>query len=86
MATSKKKMLIAASIAGLMSVAASAAVTPVLAAEAVPCYGINACKGTGDCGGAGYSCAGKNSCKGTGFLKLPADTCSKINGGSLKAA
>jgi uncharacterized membrane protein len=85
MAPSKKKMLIAASIAGLMTVAASQATTSAIAAESVPCYGINACKGTGDCGGKDYSCAGKNACKGTGFVKLPADTCTRINGGKLTA-
>ncbi len=83
--SNKKKMLIAASIAGLMSVAASGIVTAAIAAEAVPCYGINACKGTGDCGGKGYSCAGKNACKGQGFVKLPADICTRINGGKLTA-
>ena len=86
MTTSKKKMLVAASIAGLMTVAASAAASPVLVVEAVPCYGINACKGTGDCGGKGYSCAGKNACKGQGFIKLQADMCTRINGGTLTAA
>ena len=86
MKTTKKKMLLAASIAGLMTVAASQAATVAFAAESVPCYGINACKGTGDCGGKGYSCAGKNACKGEGFIKLTADTCARINGGSLKAA
>ncbi len=87
MATSKKKALIAASIAGLMAVASSTAVA--IAAEdsaAKPCYGINACKGTGDCGGKNYSCAGKNACKGQGFIKLPSDMCTRINGGSLTTA
>ena len=86
MTISKKKMFLAASIAGLMTMAVSAAATQVLAAESVPCYGINGCKGTGDCGGKGYSCAGKNACKGQGFIKLPADTCTRINGGMLTAA
>ena len=86
MTISKKKMLLAASIAGLMTVAASGAATTAIAAESVPCYGINACKGTGDCGGKGYSCAGKNACKGQGFVKLPSDTCTRIQGGSLTTA
>ena len=86
MTISRKKMLIAASIAGLMTVAASGAATTAIAAENVPCYGINACKGTGDCGGKGYSCAGKNACKGQGFVQMPADTCTRISGGSLKAS
>ena len=88
MNNTKKSKMIAASVAGLlamgtMAVAAHAEGTP---AAAVPCYGINACKGTGDCGGKGYSCAGKNACKGAGFINLPADTCTKISGGSLTAA
>ena len=87
MATSnKKKALLAASIAGLMTVATTAVATNAQAEDAVPCYSINACKGTGDCGGKGYSCAGKNACKGQGFIKLPADTCTRINGGTLTAS
>ncbi len=82
--TVNKKALVAASIAGLMAVSASAT-APVQAAEAVPCYGINACKGTGDCHGKGYSCAGKNACKGQGWIKLDAETCSRIEGGKLTA-
>ncbi len=85
MKTSKKKVLIAASIAGLMTMTAGVA-TNAIAAENVPCYGVNACKGTGDCGGKGYSCAGKNACKGQGFIQLPADTCTRIQGGSLTAS
>ena len=85
MTSSKKKALLAASIAGLMTVAVSAAATSVQAAESVPCYGINACKGTGDCGGKGYSCAGKNACKGQGFIKLSSDVCTRIQGGKLTA-
>ena len=84
MATSnRKKALLAASIAGLMTMATTVAATQAQAAEAVPCYGINACKGTGDCGGKGYSCAGKNACKGQGFIQLQADVCTRIEGGKL---
>ena len=80
----KKKMLIAASIAGLMT----AAVTSVAAtahAEDVHCYGVNKCKGTGECGGKGASCAGTNACKGQGWLSVPEGTCTKIEGGRLTA-
>ena len=85
MAISKRKMLIAASIAGLMTAAVSAATTTAIAAESVPCFGINGCQGMSDCAGKGSSCAGKNACKGQGFVKLPADTCTRINGGKLTA-
>ena len=87
---SSKKALLTASVAGLIalgSVAAQAIATAEgeMAPGPVPCYGINACKGMGDCGGKGYSCSGKNACKGQGFIKLPADTCAKIQGGKLTA-
>jgi len=39
------------------------------------CYGINSCKGKGDCGGPGYSCAGNNACKGKGWLSLTETEC-----------
>lgn len=79
----KKKMLIAASVAGLM--AASMTGASVAHAEDVACYGVNKCKGTGDCGSKGASCHGTNACKGQGFLMLPSDTCLKIEGGRLTA-
>ena len=86
MATSnKKKMFLAASIAGLMTVATSVAPTNAQAEEGVSCYGINACKGTGDCGGKASSCHGTNACKGQGWLKVPADLCTRIEGGRLTA-
>ena len=80
----KKKMLLAASIAGLMA-ATAASVATTAHAEDVHCYGINKCKGTGDCGGKGTSCHGTNACKGQGWLSLPEDTCLKIEGGRLTA-
>jgi uncharacterized membrane protein len=82
---STEKMLLGAAVAGLLGSAAFAA--PGKAAgkkvELAPCYGINSCKGHGQCGGKGSSCAGANSCKGAGWLKVPKDVCEKINGGSL---
>jgi uncharacterized membrane protein len=89
--TSKKSKLIAASMAGLLTVGTLAAMGTNANAEEtvggnVPCYGVNACKGTGDCGGKGYSCAGKNACKGQGFIKLSKDVCTRIQGGSLTVA
>lgn len=55
----------------------------------VPCWGINKCKGVGDCGADGCrtsGCHGSNSCNGTGFVRLEADTCLKIVGGRLTKA
>lgn len=83
----KTNALIAASVAGILAVAA-----PVMSAFAqdaaakVPCYGANACKGMGDCGGKGHSCAGKNACKGQGMkFTATADDCLKMEGGRLTA-
>ena len=85
---SRKKTLIAASVAGLMAVT-GAMLLPSASAHAgdgEKCYGINACKGTGACGGKGHGCAGANSCEGKGWLSLPEGTCTKIKGGSLQPA
>ena len=84
----RKQSLLAASVAGLLA----AGVMAVGTAQAdhhegdgstVPCYGINKCKGTGDCGGKAHSCAGQNECAAHGFIKLDKETCLKIKGGSL---
>ena len=83
--STRKSRLIAASVAGLLAAGTLAAAAPSAYAEDASCYGINACKGTGDCGGKGYSCAGKNACKGEGFIKLPKDVCTRIQGGRLTA-
>lgn len=51
-----------------------------------PCWGVNTCKGTGDCGADGCrqsGCHGSNSCKGQGFLRINPETCLKIQHGSL---
>ena len=84
------KSLLAASVAGLLAAAGfaqlahSADTAAPASAPKVPCYGINACKGVGDCGGKGHACAGKNECKGQGSVMLPdKETCLKIDGGRL---
>ena len=54
-----------------------------------PCWGVNKCKGTGDCGAEGCrqsGCHGSNACKGQGFLRIEPETCLKIQGGSLTKA
>ncbi|MCG3176789.1 MAG: hypothetical protein MOGMAGMI_01753 [Candidatus Omnitrophica bacterium] len=85
MSSQKKSKLLAASVAGLMAVSTFAALSTPAHAENVPCYGINACKGTGECGGQGHSCHGQNACKGAGWVKVPAEACTKIAGGRLTA-
>ncbi len=48
--------------------------------DKVKCYGVNSCKGTSACSGAGHGCAGKNACKGQGFLQMSKDDCMKQGG------
>jgi len=86
----KQRALIAASVAGVLAAITSGAVSSQAGmnsqeagGKAVPCYGINKCKGTGDCGGKGSSCAGTNACHGQGFIELDKDVCLRIDGGRL---
>ncbi|UPT73784.1 MAG: hypothetical protein M0D55_18350 [Elusimicrobiota bacterium] len=45
------------------------------------CWGVNACKGQGACGGPeGHACAGQNACKGKGWLSLTETDCRSRNG------
>ena len=83
----KKQALLAASVAGLVAAAGLASLGQCAQedeiVEKVPCYGINKCKGSGDCGGKGHACAGKNECKGGGYIKLEKETCLRIQGSRL---
>ena len=85
----KTRMLVAASVAGLMAAVGMASggrtVEAMTGEGEAPCYGINKCKGTGDCGGKGSSCAGTNACAGQGWISLKSETCLKIQGGRLTA-
>lgn len=71
-----------AAVVGLLTVSALGAASPAHAAEAdkVKCYGVNSCKGTGACSGAGHGCAGKNACKGQGFAEMSKDDCMQKGG------
>jgi uncharacterized membrane protein len=80
------KVLMASAVAGLLALGATGTAQADEAAgkdSKVKCYGVNKCKGTGACGGPGYSCAGNNACKGQGWLYIDKDTCLKIQGGRL---
>ena len=85
----KQQTLLAASVAGLLAAAGTLWAGATAQAymgdddDKVACYGINKCKGTGECGGKGHGCAGKNECAGQGWLKLSSDKCLKIQGGRL---
>lgn len=47
------------------------------------CHGINSCKGSSACHGAGNGCAGRNSCKGKGWVKTSKGECDR-KGGSFR--
>jgi uncharacterized membrane protein len=83
----KRRVLLASAVAGLMAMASSspAADAPKAADDKVHCYGINACKGTGDCSGKGHQCAGLNVCNGQGHINLAKSLCLRIQGGHLEA-
>lgn len=76
----QNKKIISAAVLGLLSIG----VAPLAHAadgKGVECAGINACKGTGECGGKGHACAGKNACKGQGWVtKASKEECEKAGG------
>lgn len=80
----RNKVLMASAVAGLL---VSGGFMPGNAAAAegdkVHCYGVNKCKGTGECGGKGSSCAGENGCKGQGWISTTKEECLKMEGGRL---
>ncbi|OFZ30092.1 MAG: hypothetical protein A2622_09570 [Bdellovibrionales bacterium RIFCSPHIGHO2_01_FULL_40_29] len=82
-----KTALLSAALTGLMMAgcAYGVAATPDASGTVAQgeCHGMNSCKGTGECGGAGHSCAGKNSCKGKGWVKLSKADC-EAKGGTFK--
>ena len=83
----RQRAIVATAVAALLATAGATGLSTQVQADEgahkAHCYGVNKCKGTGDCGGKGHSCAGKNGCEGKGFLSLDKETCLKIKGGSL---
>ena len=76
-----KKLLIGAALAGLMvGVSACSSGSSTTGSVVGECHGINACKGTGDCGGKGHGCAGMNTCKGKGWKKMTQADCESKSG------
>lgn len=54
---------------------------PAKKAATVHCLGINACKGTSECGVDGaHGCKGQNECKGKGWISLTKKDCKKQKG------
>ena len=89
MQRNRPRALLAASVAGVLAAAGSlfmAGQSVHAEDDKVTCYGINACKGTGDCGGKGHSCSGQNGCHGQGYLSLSKKDCLRIAGGRLTEA
>jgi uncharacterized membrane protein len=82
------RALLVASLAGVLAMPAigmAAESKKENSKEIVHCYGVNKCKGVGDCGGKGHSCAGQNACKQAGYIDMEKDLCLKIDGGRLTA-
>lgn len=49
-------------------------------AQAVHCYGVNACKGQNDCKTTKNACKGQGSCKGQGFKSMTLAECNNAGG------
>ncbi len=88
-----QKSLLVAALAGVLAAPAIARAEDEKGApkadDGVPCWGINTCKGVGDCGAGGCrttGCHGSNACRRKGFLRLDKETCLKIEGGRLTKA
>ena len=80
----KKQVLLAASVAGLLAMTGALVLPATADAEEVPCFGVNACKGTGACKGQANECAGKNACKGQGVIQVESkEACLGMQGESL---
>lgn len=90
----KSKTMLAAALAGALAIPALArAADPTGAAKddggKVPCWGINKCKGTGDCSADGcraHGCHGTNACTGQGFIRQEKEICLRITNGRLEKA
>lgn len=80
----KKSYLIAAAVSGLVMASGCTSSQPSADAAQGQCHGVNACKGTGDCGGKTHACHGKNACKGKGWKKMSQADC-EAEGGTFKA-
>lgn len=80
----KKTVLLGAALSGMLAATAQAADPKDDAMKPkggnVECYGVNACKGQGECGTKTHGCAGMNECKGKGWISLSADQCQAKGG------
>ena len=76
-------ILMTAAVAGLLLGAGSPTTVNAEDAAKGECWGVNGCKGQGDCAGKGHSCAGENSCKGKGWVKMTKADC-EAKGGDFR--
>ncbi len=81
MKLNRKSGAVIAGAAALLVVGATAPLAPAYAYQ-VKCFGLNSCKGHGQCKSLANSCKGQNSCKGKGFLMMDKATCLS-KGGTL---
>ncbi len=76
----KHRILAAAAVAGLALGSVSAHEGEDHSKDKGKCFGINSCKGRGQCATKEHTCAGQNSCKGKGWIKLTKEACEKKGG------
>ncbi len=74
-----KVALVSAAIAGILSATCGQAGPDTKTADG-KCYGINGCKGQGECATKEHGCGGMNACKGQGWLKLTKTACDEKKG------
>jgi hypothetical protein len=81
----KQKVLLGAALTGMISGTATANQSGDMGPKGgnVECYGVNSCKGKGECGGKDHGCAGMNECKGKGWISLSPQECEE-KGGTYK--
>ena len=78
-----KKALISSAVVGLLALGATAT-AQAAEAPSEKCYGV-AKAGKNDCASKTHGCQGLATTSGDGkeWIKLPAGTCERLNGGSL---
>ena len=84
-----KSKLLCAALAGLALASNSHATETPKAETKAPmgeCYGVNECKGKGQCGTKTHSCAGQNACKGQGWITMTEKVCKEKKGQWKKAS
>lgn len=77
----RTKILFGAVLTGMALAGSISAGT--LTEEKGKCYGVNACKGQGECGTKENGCAGQNSCKGKAWISLTKKEC-EAKGGTFE--